>query len=170
MGTPLRLDTQEQTEYKSAILKLGELLMHRAVRPWLYVDAVFVFTPTYWIHKLVAKKLRTFSGKIIAQRKKTFLGSVSKKIDDAQFISKKRLAMLDLLLSAKEDGLGINDEGIQEEVDTFMFEVSSQARWYLALHSRGRKRNLVEWNSHLGSSASKLILGEGGIRDFYGGI
>lgn len=36
--------------------------------------------------------------------------------------SKKRLAMLDLLLSAEMDNL-IDHDGIQEEVDTFMFEV-----------------------------------------------
>lgn len=36
--------------------------------------------------------------------------------------SKKRLAMLDLLISGKHKGL-IDDAGIQEEVDTFTFEV-----------------------------------------------
>lgn len=43
-------------------------------------------------------------------RKSNFLGK------------KKRLAMLDLLLSAKMRNM-IDDEGIQEEVDTFTFEV-----------------------------------------------
>ena len=36
---------------------------------------------------------------------------------------KKRLAMLDLLLTAEKNGL-IDNEGIKEEVDTFTFEVS----------------------------------------------
>lgn len=36
---------------------------------------------------------------------------------------KKRLAMLDLLLSAQQNGL-IDNEGIEEEVNTFTFEVS----------------------------------------------
>ncbi|KAL2743402.1 cytochrome P450 4C1-like isoform X2 [Vespula maculifrons] len=37
-------------------------------------------------------------------------------------MSKKKLAMLDLLIAASKDNQ-INDEGIQEEVDTFMFAV-----------------------------------------------
>ena len=37
---------------------------------------------------------------------------------------RKRLAMLDLLLSAQQKGL-IDDAGIREEVDTFTFEVTT---------------------------------------------
>lgn len=36
---------------------------------------------------------------------------------------KKRLAMLDLLIAKQRDGNQIDDAGIREEVDTFIFEV-----------------------------------------------
>mgnify|MGYP005983733957 FL=1 len=61
------------------------------------------------------KILHDFSGNIIKEREKEMTVETYSK--------KKRLAMLDLLLSAKNQGADIDNEGIREEVDTFMFEV-----------------------------------------------
>lgn len=39
-------------------------------------------------------------------------------------VKKKRMAMLDTLIAAQNNGQQIDDVGIREEVDTFIFEVN----------------------------------------------
>lgn len=48
-----------------------------------------------------------------------------------------RRALLDILLEAKTDGrkVGLDDKDIQEEIDTFMFEVYPILSFYLILNS-----------------------------------
>lgn len=109
------------------IFRLGQLLLIRTFSPWVYSDFIYNLTPSGREQREIIKILHTFSSEVIKAREKTFNENDVKNIntdeeDNVGIYAKKRFAMLDLLLLAKKEGQ-IDDEGIREEVDTFMFEV-----------------------------------------------
>ncbi|KAF2887982.1 hypothetical protein ILUMI_18191 [Ignelater luminosus] len=129
MGTRLDQEKEKQKAYAKAVYRMGELIVHRVLRPWLYIDATYFFTSQYWEKKKVVNFLHKFSNSVIRERKTSFReGDEMKKSVEDDFNAKKRLAMLDLLIAAQKAGASISDEGIREEVDTFMFEV--KISWY----------------------------------------
>ncbi|XP_026740500.1 cytochrome P450 4C1-like [Trichoplusia ni] len=127
MGTQLGDDTTEAKSYKNAIYDLGSIFYERLVRIYLYVDFLFYLTPWGRKQKKHLKAVHSFTENVIEQRKeyieKNGINFNEQLDDDDSFVykKKKKTAMLDLLLSAEKDGL-IDREGINEEVDTFMFE------------------------------------------------
>lgn len=120
----VKLDTYKgSVEYKNSIRNIGELLLFRFLRPWLYNDKVYSFLG--YRKKLDAELIpvHSFTKMIIDHRRENFLESLPKldQNDNIYETKKKRYAMLDTLLSAEAEGL-IDAEGIREEVDTFTFE------------------------------------------------
>ncbi|RZB40275.1 cytochrome P450, family 4, subfamily Q, polypeptide 4 [Asbolus verrucosus] len=114
MGTTLNVSKEDKERYKDAIYAIGELLTYRAPRPWIFNDFIYGITGNGKKEKKIVKTLHTFSKNVIDERKKNFISS--------SYSTRKRLAMLDLLLKYRSEGADIDDEGIREEVDTFMFE------------------------------------------------
>lgn len=114
--------------YKDAIHQLGKHLFYRCARVWLHPDRIYNLTPEGRAQKITIDKINAFRKCVIAQRRQdgyfnNSFADVMKESDDDYFMNdKKRLAMLDLLLNAEQQGV-IDSEGINEEVDTFMFEV-----------------------------------------------
>lgn len=76
--------------------------------------------PTFWEHIFIIRAIHSFTRQVIQEKRGNYLNRSEVK-EDGNF-SKKRLAMLDLLLSVQEENGGISEDGIREEVDTFMFE------------------------------------------------
>ncbi|XP_011634543.1 cytochrome P450 4C1-like isoform X2 [Pogonomyrmex barbatus] len=132
MGTSLQeLDNKAQ-EYRQAIYEMGGILIYRIMRPWIASDTIFALTSMGRKQAKCLKILHAFTEKIIEDRKQyhertngrylNFANGMDK-LDDNEVIGikKKRLAMLDLLISLARDNQ-ITDQDIREEIDTFMFE------------------------------------------------
>ncbi|KAJ8736225.1 hypothetical protein PYW08_006881 [Mythimna loreyi] len=129
MGTKLNEDTSGAGKsYKQAIYDLGHVFYERFIHIYLYSDFIFNLTSLGRKQNKHLKTVKNFTEKVIAQRKAYVNQYGVNVFDDTDendelyaYKKKKKVAMLDLLLSAEKEGL-IDKAGIQEEVDTFMFE------------------------------------------------
>lgn len=129
MGTSLDDETSGiGQQYKYAIHTLGTYLLHRSIRVWLHPKLLFDLSPIGQKQKDLLNLLSAFRNRVIKQRRdngnyKNLYSEIVNDTEEEFYRGKKRLAMLDLLLDIEDQGK-INIEGINEEVDTFMFEVS----------------------------------------------
>lgn len=128
MGTQLNKEASQSGKfYKEAIYSFGTLLIERFVRVHLYSDLLFSLSSIGRRQKKYLTTIHSFTEKVIKDRKSNIvkLNTNGMKDDVTESIymhNKRRTAMLDLLITAEKEGL-IDEVGIKEEVDTFMFEV-----------------------------------------------
>lgn len=108
----------ERRDYKNAIYKFGYGFVYCLMRPWLRVPFLYRLTSMSKEIDEAVKVLHSFSTGVINDRKKSL-----KENGKFSMEKKKKMALIDLLFKAKEDGADIDDDGIREEIDTFMFEV-----------------------------------------------
>ncbi|XP_046962329.1 cytochrome P450 4C1-like [Vanessa cardui] len=127
MGTSLDKGTEDiGIKYKDAIHTLGTYLLYRAQRFWLHPMTLFNLSAVGKSQKKLLNEISSFRDHVIKQRRqngtyKNLYTDVMNEGENDLIGQKKRLAMLDLLLETEEKG-DIDVEGINEEVDTFMFE------------------------------------------------
>ncbi|KAG7310586.1 hypothetical protein JYU34_003379 [Plutella xylostella] len=169
MGT--RLDEEKEDAgrlYKKSIYDVGRIIITRSTRIHLFNDFVYYRTALGRSQKKHMDIVHSFTKNVIKERKKYIkehgveLAEIINKEDTDDevyaFTRKNKIAMLDLLISAEKDGL-IDDQGIQEEVDTFMFEghdtTASGLVYFLMLlanHRDIQKKVTAELDSIFGSS------------------
>ncbi|XP_073233765.1 cytochrome P450 4C1-like isoform X2 [Porites lutea] len=146
MGPSANAQEKSNSPYVQAVVKLSELLEMRSRSPWFWPDAIFNLCPPGREFNNCLKILHGFTDKVIdeqiAERAAKKLSNGGKKNEDddqSELTSKRRLAFLDALLEAYENG-EISREGVREEVDTFMFEghdtTSAGITWALYLLGR----------------------------------
>jgi cytochrome P450 family 4 len=115
MGKKLEFVSKKEEAYKTAFRGLVDIMVFRIFRPYFIPIWLYIFTPHFYREVKFVKTLHSFTTEVIAEREKDFHSDSTKR-------TRKRLAMLDLLLTAKREEGFIDNEGIREEVDTFMFE------------------------------------------------
>ncbi|XP_049792008.1 cytochrome P450 4C1-like isoform X3 [Schistocerca nitens] len=139
MGTSINAQNQTQSAYVNAVTRISELTVERMINPWMQSDFIFERTSSAKEYYDQLKILHGFTKKVIAERKSARKTSESqvKAPQDDDLGRKRRVAFLDLLLDASEDGQKLDDQELQEEVDTFMFEghdtTSVAMSWVLVL-------------------------------------
>ncbi|XP_023316141.1 cytochrome P450 4C1-like [Trichogramma pretiosum] len=130
MGVKLdKMDGKLVRRYKNAVRDMGNVVVWRMPRPYI----------TNWLMRFARKMakvqrdaldvLHHFTDAVIQERRQYHEGSDGKYLEEfakdcpvsEQDGTRRKLAMLDLLLAAERKGL-IDHEGIKEEVDTFTFE------------------------------------------------
>lgn len=130
MGTKLSEETSGAGKiYKIAIYDLVKIILYRFTRVHLYIDFIFNLTSASKAMQKHIKTIRSFTERVIKDRREYVhkygvqIPEDNSEEDYAIYKQRRKTAMLDLLLLAEKDG-HIDASGIQEEVDTFMFEVS----------------------------------------------
>ncbi|XP_069680212.1 cytochrome P450 4c21-like [Periplaneta americana] len=124
MGTSVNAQKDGNSEYITAVYELKHCLSERVSRPILLPNFIFNLTKWSKIQEKSLKVIHGFTKKVITQRKEEMMNETLHKAtdNDVSLGQKKRVAFLDMLLEAAENGAEMTDEEIQEEVDTFMFE------------------------------------------------
>ncbi|XP_050681340.1 cytochrome P450 4C1-like isoform X3 [Leptidea sinapis] len=128
MGTKLDEETTDfGITYKNSLSSLGTLSVLRAQRVWQYSDLIYNLTSRGQEFHSTLKTTHEFRDKVVNRRIDDLCSKNIIRFDDdedndrVEIYGKKKLAMLDLLLEAEKRGT-IDRSGINEEVDTFMFE------------------------------------------------
>ncbi|XP_074607201.1 cytochrome P450 4V2-like isoform X1 [Acropora palmata] len=148
MGSSLKVQENADSPYVNAVVRISELVHKRQRSPWMWYDSLYNLTPSGREHSKCLKILHDFTNMVIDERiaeREAKKSGAQKSQEDHENVEenaltrKKRLAFLDLLLEAYGNG-EISREGLQEEVDTFMFEghdtTSAAITWTLYLLAR----------------------------------
>nr|AVL92835.1 CYP450 [Locusta migratoria] len=139
MGTSVNAQNQTQSDYVNAIYSISELVVKRMLSPWFHAEFIFKRSTTGKEFYKQLNILHGFTKKVISERKsarKTNRAQSKVPMED-DLGRKRRVAFLDMLLDASENGQKLSDQELQEEVDTFMFEgldtTSASMSWVLVL-------------------------------------
>ncbi len=115
-----------ESEYADAVRSFLDIVLHRFISPWLYLDFMFRLFPSGRQSAAHVRTMHAFTNKVITQRKAEMEARFDYSMSVEQAIKHisegSRMDFLDLLLVYHLKGQDDFDlVSIREEVDTFMF-------------------------------------------------
>ncbi|XP_073841209.1 cytochrome P450 4d8-like [Musca autumnalis] len=168
MGTNVKAQTGGTKQYTKAVKEMTNMLGWRFLQVHLHNEIIFsILQP---IKKFKTKRylciMHEFTHNVIKTRRnaletsmKDSILSTNGKEEYNDLGTKKRMALLDVLLQSSIDGQPLTNEDIREEVDTFMFEghdttatALSCTLYLLARHPRVQRKLLQEIEDVLGKA------------------
>ncbi|CAG5124677.1 unnamed protein product, partial [Candidula unifasciata] len=157
----------ESHPYVQAVNKMSELLVDRFFKPWLYNDFIYSLTPSGRRMKKYCDFVHKVAEDIINRRKEIIKQEGLPDINKTQK-HRQCLDFLDILLTAKdENDVGLTNEEIRDEVDTFLFEghdtTASAISWALysiAEHQDIQKRVQEELDNRMAGRTKEDVLWE----------
>ncbi|KAL7733198.1 hypothetical protein ACLKA6_004710 [Drosophila palustris] len=173
MGTKVNAQMAESTPYANAVNECTARFAWRFMT--IYLQSEFLFTLTRphlkWRQTKLIRTMHEFTIKVIEQRRKTLeqeqqkqAEQLDKRTEEEDVGSKRRMALLDVLLQSSVDGRPLRNEEIREEVDTFMFEghdttasAISFCLWQISRHAEVQEKLLEEILRVLGADHSRPI-------------
>ncbi|XP_072030699.1 cytochrome P450 4F4-like [Amphiura filiformis] len=122
---------REKHPYIRGVVELAQLTMERIRFLPHHIDLIYHLSYNGYKWRRATKLVHSYTKSVIQKRK-----DVLKDPENSRDQDRKYIDFLDILLSAKdEDGSGLTDQEIQDEVDTFMFEghdtTASGISWFL---------------------------------------
>lgn len=121
MGKGIGAQTNNESSYVKAMENAGAILFYRAVSPWLHNDTLFALSPSGRDMRRNLEIINGFTNNAIAERKKQFAGRLSDIPQVDEVGRKRRVAFLDLLVEASQDGTVLSDTDIRDEVNNTVF-------------------------------------------------
>ncbi|KAH8305791.1 hypothetical protein KR059_010906, partial [Drosophila kikkawai] len=169
MGTKIHAQANESTPYAEAVKECTALLSWRFMSVYLQIELLFALTHPHlkWRQTKLIRTMHAFTIKVIEQRRQALEEQQKKSVTDIvedDVGSKRRMALLDVLLMATVNGKPLTNDEIREEVDTFMFEghdTTTSALSFclheLSRHPQVQEKMLEEILRVLGNDRSRPI-------------
>ncbi|KAH8418307.1 hypothetical protein KR222_009568 [Zaprionus bogoriensis] len=170
MGVKINAQSKPDFPYVQSVKIVSNMSAERFMRPLQRFDLTMKIFYPFAYRKLMKniKLMHDFTDKVISQRREALQKSLSESQSEVpaedDVGSKRRMALLDVLLQSTVDGQPLSNEDIREEVDTFMFEghdtttsAISYTLYLLARHPEIQERAFREVREVIGDDKSKSI-------------